>query len=156
MAKKKFKAKPFKNWLDRVAATVVKTRDGYTCQIVSDGGCAGTMMPGDQNCQCCHIISRSCNNTRWDLLNLITGCAHCHAWAHKYPVQFGVWFAQKYPHRIEYLDIVSRVKSKTWKEDDFRAWEHRLFLKAIDLNVDYLRISPNYRSRFNRVLKETL
>ena len=148
----KFKAKSFKKWLDILAAAVVKTRDNFTCQIVHDPACAGTMELLDQNCQCCHIISRSSNNTRWDLLNLITGCGHCHNWAHKNPVEFGIWFGGKYPHRLEYLRKLPKA-SRTWKEADFRYWEDFLLKKAIDLNVDCMAVNMAYRERFIRKRK---
>jgi len=151
-----FKAKPFKKWLDTLVAAVVKTRDGFTCQIVHDPACAGTMIPLDQNCQTCHIISRSSNSTRWDLMNLITGCGHCHNFAHKNPVEFGVWFANKYPHRMSWIDCMSRQSTKTWKRADFEEIERKLLQKAIDLNVDYLHINKAYRNKFKRRFEEML
>jgi hypothetical protein len=150
----KFKVKPFKKWLDCLAGVIVKTRDNFQCQIVHDPACAGTMQPLDLNCQCCHIISRSSNNTRWDLLNLITGCGHCHNFAHKNPVEFGVWFAGKYRHRIDWIDCVSRQSKKTWRQSDFEEIERKLLQKAIDLNVDYLHVNTKYRDRFKRRFEE--
>jgi hypothetical protein len=41
--------------------------------------------------QCCHIYSRTYNNTRWDLENLLCLCASCHFYFHKNPVLFGSW-----------------------------------------------------------------
>ena len=141
---KKFRAKPLKKWLDTLAAAVVKTRDNSTCQIVHDPACAGTMLPLDQNCQCCHIISRGSNETRWDLFNLITGCGHCHKWGHDNPAEFGMWFRGKYPHRLQYLSQFPKEK-RTWRESDFRYWETFLLqilvlpiLLPIFLSVRYL------------------
>jgi hypothetical protein len=141
---KKFKAKPFKRWLDCLAGVVVKTRDGFQCQIVHDPA----------NCQCCHIISRSSNITRWDLMNLITGCGHCHNFAHKNPVEFGVWFSGKYRHRLDWIECVSCQPKKTWRQPDFEEVERQLLQKAIDLNVDYLHVNKTYRDRFKRRIKE--
>ena len=94
---KKFQARPFKRWLDALAREIVKTRDDRTCQI-GRPGCYGTMLPKDKNCQWCHIKSRNTNDLRWDAINALTGCGHCHQWAHANPDSFGVWFAEKYPH----------------------------------------------------------
>lgn len=151
----KFSKREFKKWLDVLAAVVVKTRDGFQCQIVHDPACAGIMNPGDRNCQCCHIISRKSNNTRWDLLNLITGCGHCHEWAHRNPHEFGLWFGEKYPHRIGYLNGLEK-QNRTWKEKDFRFWEAFLLQKAVELNVDYLNIPERYRKRFKRRTEEIM
>lgn len=147
---KKFKAKPYKDWLDHLCAVVVKTRDGFTCQIVHDPACAGTMMPKDKNCQWCHIKSRNSNKTRWDLLNALTGCGHCHQWAHANPNEFGVWFADKYPHRDGWINAVQKQPNKTWKKADFGEVENFLLQKAIDLNVDYMTVNTAYRTRFIR------
>ncbi|MHA2086568.1 MAG: hypothetical protein ACXABD_22740 [Candidatus Thorarchaeota archaeon] len=125
---KKFRAKPFKDWLDHLCAVVVKTRDSFQCQIVHDPACAGTMIPKDRNC--------------------ITGCGHCHNFAHKNPVEFGVWFAGKYPHRMSWLDCMNRQPKKTWRQSDFEDIERKLLQKAIDLNVDYLHINEKYREHY--------
>jgi hypothetical protein len=151
---KKFKVEPFKEWLDVLAKVVVKTRDGFTCQIVHDPACSGTMIPLDKNCQWCHIKSRKSNKTRWDLLNTLTGCGHCHAWAHANPNEFGVWFAAKYPHRDGWINAVQKQPNKTWRQKDFEQIERFLLQKSIDLNVDYLHVNTKYRDRFKRRTEE--
>lgn len=148
-AKKKFKATPFKKWLDHLCAVVVKTRDDYTCQIQRPG-CAGTMLPGDQNCQWCHIVSRTSNKTRWELLNALTGCGHCHQYAHSHPTQFGVWFVSQYPYRNDYLVDMVLADNKTWRQADFEAVEQALLEKAIDLECDQMSVNTKYRARFAR------
>lgn len=159
MAKKKFKAKPFKDWLDHLAAVVVKTRDDFTCQIghtpydKRSNGCAGTMSPGDFNCQCCHIESRNENKTRWDLLNLVTGCGNCHAWAHAHPARFGVWFIQRFPHRDAHINEMLFQPNKTWRQADFEEVEIFLLRKARDLNVDCITVNTRYRVKFRRKIE---
>lgn len=151
----KFRVKPFKKWLDVLAAIIVKTRDDFTCQITHDSECTGGMSPLDENCQWCHIKSRNSNATRWEQLNAITGCGHCHAWAHANPVEFGIWFNTKYPHRkdaIEYLEILNR--RKTWRKCDFELIESVLLQKAMNLNVDYMHVNTAYRLRFKRKIEE--
>ena len=151
----KLKRKAFKAWLDALAAAVVKTRDGFTCQI-NRPGCAGRMTPGDYNCQWCHIISRTANKTRWELLNAVTGCGHCHQWAHSHPVDFGLWYANKYPYRFDYLRDKNQEPNRTWRASDFEEVEEFLLGKAVDLNVDYLNISKRYRDRFKRKIEEKM
>ena len=146
----KFKPRPFKRWLDHLCSVVVKTRDGFTCQIQRPG-CAGQMPPGDHNCQWCHIISRTANKTRWDLINALTGCGHCHQWAHANPVEFGLWFYDKYPYREEHLhNIATLVPNKTWRQADFEEVEKALLEKVVDLEVDPLSINKTYRAKFIR------
>ena len=41
-----------------------------------------------ENLQCCHIFSRTYNNTRWDLDNLLCLCPKCHFYFHKNPIIF--------------------------------------------------------------------
>ena len=150
---KNFKAKPFKQWLDHLCAVVVKTRDDFTCQIQRPG-CSGGMSPGDRNCQWCHIISRTANKTRWDLLNAVTGCGRCHQWAHANPAEFGLWFVNKYPHRWDHLCEIGQEPNKTWKQADFEEVERFLIGKSVDLNVDIATIRYDYRGRYKRKVKE--
>ena len=154
MAKRKFSKKAFKKWLDCLAAVVIKTDDNFTCQIRMSKDCAGVMQSLDFNCQWCHLISRSSNNLRWDTWNALTGCGACHQWAHANPTAFGVWFADNYPQRYEYLNEV-RI-TKTWKEDDFKEVERKLLQQAVDVEVDYMSMMPSwgYRERLKRKLEE--
>jgi len=155
MAKRKFYKKAFRKWLDTLAKVVVKNRDDFTCRINHDGECSGKMEPLDNDCQWCHIKSRKSNNTRWLIPNAICGCGHCHSWAHDNPNEFGVWFANKYPHLDEYLNIPR--ESHSWREDDYRLIESQLLRKAIDLDVDYMTVPDRgrgYRKRFIKRIKE--
>jgi hypothetical protein len=150
---KKFSKKAFRSWLDTLAKVCVKTRDNYTCQIKHDDKCAGRMQPLDKNCQWCHIESRSSNNWRWSPLGAICGCGHCHAWAHSKPVQFGIWFADKYPIRNVLLSMP--ISNHTWRESDFKDMERRLLEIAVILKVDVLNVPTisGHRRRFEIRIK---
>jgi len=150
MAKRKFKAKPFKNWLDILAKVCVKTDANFTCEIRREG-CAGRMMPLDKNCQWCHIKSRSSNTYRWLRTNALCGCGHCHQWAHANPDAFGAWFAEE--HLGDYLFLNFPMHPYTWREDDFKKEERRLLLYAAELNVDPLNVPVSYRTRFMRAME---
>lgn len=157
MARKGFHRKAFRKWLDILAKVVVKARDSHTCQIHIDDKCAGTMMPGDHNCQWCHITGRNNNNLRWELLNALTGCGHCHRWAHDNPTKFGRWFNAKYPYVQTFLDLPEHDVHHTWKETDYLEIERRLLEKAVELDVDFMWVptSSGYRGKFVRRLLET-
>lgn len=154
MAKKKFRKKPFRDWLDCLARIVVKTDDNFTCQIRQSPNCAGEMMPLDRNCQWCHIKSRSRNDLRWNEWNAITGCGACHQWAHANPNEFGVWFQHQYPWRYGYLNDLAKQPLHTWKEDEYKEVEEELLRSAFDLEVDYLNIPERFQMRLKRKLEE--
>jgi len=66
-----------RNKLDKIVSEIVRSR--AKCQ----------MCGRENNLQCCHIFSRTYNNTRWSLDNLLCLCASCHFFTHKNPVLFG-------------------------------------------------------------------
>jgi len=148
MAKRRFSKPAFRDWLDTLAKVCVKTRDNFTCQMGFDEECAGQMQPFDFNCQWCHIQSKNSYNWRWFSFNALTGCGHCHQWAHANPNQFGVWYAEKYPMRNVFLCFP--LSNHTWREPDFTDMEHRLLRLATILNVDPLVVTEwhNYRRRY--------
>ena len=157
---KKFSKKAFREWLDCLAKVVVKTRDGFTCRLNITQKCAGKMQPLDNNCQWMHLNGRTKGYAwRWDLLNAVCGCGQCHAWAHANPAAFGVWLYDKYPHLWEYLQ--EERPNRTWREEDFKAEERKLLLKALDLKVDVANIPDRgryyqrrYQKRIDAVPKE--
>lgn len=156
MAKKKFAKKEFRRWLDTLAAVVVKTRDGFSCQFRMADDCQGSMMPGDFNCQWCHIKSKGTvgNSLRWDLLNALTGCGQCHAYIHGNPDVFGVWFEREC--HAQYLWLNSPHELKTWREDDYRAVEVVLLEKANDLGVDWLNFPVYFQKKAKRRMSEVM
>lgn len=159
---KKFNKKAFRDWLDAICILVVKERDEWTCRK-----CGEEYLEG-RNCQWSHINSRKTYNMRWDLVNSLTLCSNCHGDAHEYPSLFNEWLREKYPYILKYLnDIVAgvpRCKSeiRTWREEDFLAKERKLLDKAMDLEVDPMKIKSTggtatevYQKRLIKKLKET-
>ncbi len=148
----KFRARPFKKWLDALAATIVKTRDDYTCQIFQSPNCGAVMQPRDRNCQWIHIKSRTSNNTRWLELNALTGCGQCHAWAHSNPDRFGVWFTKNHKLRSHVINLP--FEHFTWHEDDFLKVEAKLLQKAIDYEVEWWNVPTAYQVRFKKKIEQ--
>jgi MinD superfamily P-loop ATPase len=65
-----------RNKLDRICSEIVRGRG--KCERCSN----------KETLQCCHVYSRTYNNTRWLLDNLLCLCASCHFWSHKNPLEF--------------------------------------------------------------------
>jgi hypothetical protein len=72
-----------RNKLDKIVSELVRKRG--KCEHCDD----------KKTLQCCHIFSRTYNNTRWDLGNLLCLCASCHFYFHKNPIAF-VEFVNSY------------------------------------------------------------
>jgi len=72
-----------RNKLDRLCSEIVRKRG--KCERCSN----------KYALQCCHIFSRTYNNTRWDLENLLCLCAGCHFWSHKNPILFTEFVRKK-------------------------------------------------------------
>lgn len=70
-------------------------RDGGVCVK------CGTM----NDIQMSHVYRRSqCGRLAYDLQNVKSLCGKCHlGWWHRNEAEGGVWFAEKYPDRWEYL-----------------------------------------------------
>ena len=62
--------------------------------------------------QTAHIIGRSNHTLRFDLQNVLCLCANCHRWNHTYPIDFGKWVTEKFPNKIEYLNIMKNQLTK--------------------------------------------
>ncbi len=154
MAKKKFKKKPFRDWLDCLARIVVKTDANFTCEIQQANNCPVNLRPLDKNTQWIHIKSRNSNIVRWDTRNALCGCGQCHQWAHSNPNEFGEWFAKNYPYRHEAINELIRRPLQTWREDDYKYYEKALLQEALECRVDYLNVPVKYRMRLKRKLEE--
>ena len=140
----KFKAKPFKKWLDTLARTCVKERDDWTCQYCNK-------QTQGLDLQWHHIRYRTLNHLRWDLLNGISLCASCHRQWHQGAL-LQVWFEQNFKARYDYIYSKSRHEG-TWKEQDFREVEEYLIQKCADLNVDCDKIADKtHRKRLEKLL----
>jgi hypothetical protein len=141
----KFKAKPFKTWLDSLARTIVKTRDEWTCQY---DDCDGHVQGVDWH----HVRYRTLNHLRWDIINGISLCGACHREWHQGP-KLAAWFKQRYPDRYDYIYSKPRLEG-TWKEADFLEIETMLLQKCIDLDVDPYKMSKTHRNRLIKKLGE--
>ncbi len=71
---------------------------------------------------CCHLIPKENNPTRWILNNAVCLDAGHHKfwrdWSfHRNPVAFFIWFIEKFPLRWEILkELLNRTKRETAKE----------------------------------------
>ena len=102
--------KPSKSYLrrklDKICPNIVRKR----------GRCEKCL--SKNNLQCCHIFSRTYNNTRWDLENLLCLCASCHFYFHKNPILFGEWVREYLGEdRYELLKEAHREIAKFTIED---------------------------------------
>ena len=71
-----------RNKLDKIVSEIVRAKG--KCQ-----NCGGT-----NSLQAAHIFSRTYNNTRWDLDNVLCLCASCHFYFHKNPLEFSHWVGE--------------------------------------------------------------
>ena len=155
MAGRKFKVKPFKNWLHHIAGVAIKTRDNFTCQWQEADGCLGAMLPLDENCHPHHAVAkRNVNIIAWDPLNLICLCKRCHVLAEARPTSFGIWFGDFYGNRYEHCQRQLLLPTKTWLQSDFEREEKDLFEYCIDMNVDYMSVNTAHRDRFRRAIQK--
>jgi hypothetical protein len=143
MAKKKFKAKSFKVWLDCLARLLVKTRDEWTCQYDECQGPVGVM-------EWHHIRYRTLNHLRWDLNNGITLCSSCHRKWHN-GAKLQVWFERTFLARFDWIYSKPKLLG-TWKEQDFLDVQDYLVQKCIDLEVDTSRLSASHSKRLTKLM----
>lgn len=100
---KKISRKKLLRELDTLAATIVKIRDGHTCQM------CGNEVYG-KNATWAHLISRTSLRLRWDLDNSTLLCYHCHIhiW-HANPIYATDWaykhFGKSYINKLKKRDI---------------------------------------------------
>jgi hypothetical protein len=144
MAKKKFKAKPFKLWLDSLARLLVKTRDEWCCQYEHCEGPIGVM-------EWHHVRYRTLNHLRWEIDNGITFCSSCHRKWHNGPM-LQVWFEDTFPNRF------IRIYTKppligTWKEQDFLDVQDELVGLCIEYEVDPSRLSGSNGKRLVKLME---
>jgi 5-methylcytosine-specific restriction endonuclease McrA len=86
--------------LDALARERTFERDGYKCIR-----CGST-----SHLQWCHVITRGILSLRWDMDNSFCGCAGCHLFWHKHPLEAVGWFEDKFPERAKHLLEVRRMK----------------------------------------------
>lgn len=99
MAKKlTAKAKLKKELVDAIRI-YIRLRDNDQCQHCMN------YVTGS-NSHISHIIPKSQGNVlRYDELNLMVKCHHCHlGWWHKNPLEGAEWFSKKFPERHKYVE----------------------------------------------------
>jgi len=99
MPKKKSKRKKLIEKLDMLLAQYIRLRDKNICQH------CGKTSEDNRAMHVSHIIPRSRGHRyRWEVLNAIILCFHCHInWWHKNPVEAGDWFRKAFSERYKYL-----------------------------------------------------
>ena len=85
--------------LDELCRKIIRLRDDNKCQICHKA------IEGS-NSQPCHVVAKGAGASwrRFDLTNIFLGCMYDHRWWHNNPTESGKWFAEKWPHREEYLE----------------------------------------------------
>lgn len=92
----KSKRKRLVERLDATCRLAVKLRDDYTCQY-----CGKRNM---KDCHWSHIIAGRGYFLRWNMLNSMVKCYHCHRWLwHAGKINKDGWFKKKFPARWNYL-----------------------------------------------------
>ena len=122
MKKKTKRAKLTKN-LDDLCRKVIRLRDNNRCQKCNK------FIEGS-NSQPNHVVAKG-NGASWrrfDLLNIILMCNHCHIpWWHRSPTESGKWFAKTFPAREEYLEKYRYGKPAQISIPEME--KHKLFLE---------------------------
>jgi hypothetical protein len=144
---KKFKAKPFRVWLDDLARNCVKARDGRVCQK------SGRLLVDKCNCHWAHIKGRSRNCLRWRLENALTLSGEEHKWGHDNPADFEIWFKSVWPERWTYIEAEWKKPLCTWRESDYREVERYLIEQCKIYNVRPENMgSQTFRSRLSKLM----
>ena len=83
----------------RNAKTIAKIRDDYTCQRCGRKRSEGFKIDGS------HVYPKHIDKRlAVDPVNVKALCAACHMnWWHVHPVEAGLWYAETWPERLEYL-----------------------------------------------------
>lgn len=114
--KKKIKLNRIKllKQLDKLVKDWVKRRDEHICQY------CGIYCEGS-NCHASHVIPVSHGqHLQFEPLNLKVLCYHHHLnWWHKNPTEAGIWFRQKFPERMEFLDKEKQIKHR-WTDEELK------------------------------------
>lgn len=88
------KRSTLRNKLDKLVSHIVRAR----------GKCEHCGRSRQNGFQAAHIFSRTYNNTRWALDNLLCLCAACHFYFHKNPILFAEW-VKKYLGEEKYENL---------------------------------------------------
>jgi 5-methylcytosine-specific restriction endonuclease McrA len=90
--------------LDVLVRKLVLARDGYKCVRCNKTGVL----------QASHILSKGrYSRLRFELMNVLSLCIGCHLYFwHKSPLEAFRWFDQKYPGRMQQLEIMAATAGK--------------------------------------------
>ena len=97
--------------LDNTCAQIIKIRDEHRCQM-----CGKYVTGSDAHCS--HVLAKSRGYfLRWNLLDMKLLCRRCHFdnW-HRNPTIGGVWFRDKFPARMKYLDNLKPNRLDKWND----------------------------------------
>ena len=133
MSKKKTDRQKTIDKLDKLCRDVIIKRDRNCCQKCGKHK--------DKGLNWSHIIPRGHFYLRWDLLNSIAMCAHCHKWWwHSDILAAYEWFTEKFPARWSYLNSstdrespLRKHKIISWNEIDTDKIEKELREKLKEL-----------------------
>ncbi len=114
---KKSERKKLTEKLDGLCRDVVRLRDDNKCQR-----CSKTIE--GRNSHPCHVIVKGsgASQRRFDLLNIFLGCYPCHRWFDHNKTASWTWFAEKWPARAEWVNLMYRggkpapIKTEQMKE----------------------------------------
>lgn len=94
--RKKSPLKKLEDKADGLTRDIIRIRDGWTCQK------CGKHITLKNDAHRAHIVGRSHKILRWDLINLLLLCFHCHQEFHS-DGQLKEYVEEKWPARYEYL-----------------------------------------------------
>lgn len=119
----------YKKECDRQMSVLVRSKD--RCEKCGNTSFNSTL-------QHAHVVGRGNMTLRWDIINGMCLCASCHLWWHHEPIDSGVWFRQRFPERMEYLDV-ARLKFTKRSISDYQ----ELLDNIKNHNLDKLRLKED-------------
>ena len=88
--------------LDSLVFQYLKATTGEYCHIQGYGcKCGGVLQPN-------HLITRGQKRIRWELDNVVVGCAGHNTWAHYHQVEWDRLWRELWPERAKRLDLKRR------------------------------------------------
>ena len=129
MAKKSKRAKLTKV-LDGLCLKIVRLETNNLCQR------CGKYVTGS-NSHPAHIVpkGKGASWRRFDLINILHLCFHCHRWWHENPLESAEYFRKKFPIRAEYLKIYQGGKSAKISTSEMEELVDKYKIKLEELEV---------------------